>query len=93
MGNTDSGGPRSGRPRCLGADQCPATIATRARQYDYLFTTWVTIKEADSGQMGQVASGVFHHLDEIYPKIFHHRPIHFNHLLGGQVGYFPGIDS
>jgi hypothetical protein len=36
--------------------------------------------------MGQIATRVFHHLDQVDVIIFDHCPIYLNHLRGGEGG-------
>ncbi len=35
--------------------------------------------------MRQVATGIFHHLDQLDPRILDHRPIDLDHLLSRQI--------
>jgi hypothetical protein len=66
------------------ADQCSTPVSARSYKHNYFFASWVHIQEAYSGEVCQVAPSVFHHLDQLDAVVLHHRPVHFDHLLGGQ---------
>src|SRR6266516_6085307 len=67
------------------AHQCSTPIPACSCKHNHFFALRVTIQEAYSGEMRQVAPCVFHHLDQFNPVILHHRSIHLDHLLGGHV--------
>jgi hypothetical protein len=67
------------------AHQRSTPVPTRSRQDHHVFLAQVAIEKAHSGEVGQGAPGVFHHLDQLNAEILHHRPVHLNHLLGGHI--------
>jgi len=60
-------------------------VPTRSRQDHQVFLARAAIEKTHSGEVGQIAPGVFHHLDQLNAEILHHRPVHLDHLLGSHI--------
>ena len=45
---------------------------------------FVVSRQDPSGQQGQVAPGIFHHLEQLDAILLDHQPVDFPHLVGGE---------
>src|SRR5579864_2201084 len=70
-------------PAC--AHQRSTSVPACPCQDHHCFTARIAIEEAHSRKMGQVASSVFHHLHQLNAFIFHHGPVHLDHLLRSHI--------
>jgi hypothetical protein len=71
-----------------GRDQASTAVATGACQHRH--PGW---REAGYGQLGQIAPGILHHLDQLDVKIFDHGPVDLSHLVRGQRGQLGSSDD
>src|SRR5215471_5816567 len=65
--------------------QRSTSVPSRPCQHNDVFTTRIASKKAHSCKMSQVASSIFHHLDQLDANIFHHCTVHLNHLFSGHI--------
>src|SRR5215472_13272655 len=78
------------QPPC--AHQRSTPVPACSCKYNHSFALRVTIQEAYSGEVRQVAPCIFHHLDQLNAQILHHRPVYFDHLLGSHVREVVWVD-
>ncbi len=77
--------PGTGPVRCSrspGGDQRATSVLAAPRHHQDRLAARVTAQEAGACQMGQVAAGVLHLLDQFDVVILDHRPIDLHHLCG-----------
>src|SRR5579864_5609184 len=73
------------------AHQRSTSVPARPCQDHHCFTARIAIEKAHSRKMGQVASSVFHHLHQLNAYIFHHSPVHLDHLLRSYIRHLARV--
>jgi hypothetical protein len=67
-----------------GADHGAAAVAAAAGEHHDLLPDWAPVEKTHARQVRQVPASILHHLNEVDVQVLDHRPIHRDHLFGGE---------
>ncbi len=70
-----------------GRKPAAAVVAAAGQDHDRAIlqrVLFVVSRQDPSGQQGQIAPGIFHHLEQLDAVLLDHQPVDFPHLVGGE---------
>jgi hypothetical protein len=84
LGECHTDGSAPGIQPTRGNKSSPA-VAAAARKDGHSLAPRVPVEKPASGEIGEAAARVFHHLDQFNPEVLNHRPVDLNHLHRGEA--------